>query len=103
MTKSFAAAGGYIAGNRKLIEHIRAYSPANYAGSMSPPVVQQILNTLRVLMDQSPGSDGTKKIRTLLENTHFMRTELKRRGFTIYGNDDSPVIPIMIYFPAKVG
>lgn len=24
-------------------------------------------------------------------------------GFIIYGNDDSPVVPMMLYMPAKIG
>lgn len=24
-------------------------------------------------------------------------------GFIIYGNDDSPVVPLMLYMPAKIG
>lgn len=31
-----------------------------------------------------------------------MRGQLKKLGFIIHGNEDSPVIPIMVYFPAKV-
>lgn len=24
-------------------------------------------------------------------------------GFILYGNDDSPVVPLMLYMPAKIG
>ncbi|KAB0389923.1 hypothetical protein E2I00_018447, partial [Balaenoptera physalus] len=24
-------------------------------------------------------------------------------GFIIYGNEDSPVVPLMLYMPAKIG
>lgn len=24
-------------------------------------------------------------------------------GFTVYGNQDSPVIPMMLYMPSKIG
>lgn len=58
MTKSFAAAGGYIAGRRETIQHIRRYSAANYGGAMSAPIAQQIINKLRALMDYSENSDG---------------------------------------------
>lgn len=58
MTKSFAAAGGYIAGRRQIIQHIRRYSTANYAGAMAAPIAQQIINKLRALMDNSENSDG---------------------------------------------
>lgn len=55
-TKSFGAAGGYIAGSKRIINHIRANSPAvTYALPMSPPVVQQIISSMKVMM----GLDGT--------------------------------------------
>jgi len=31
-----------------------------------------------------------------------MRRELKKLGFAIYGDEASPVIPLMLYQPAKV-
>lgn len=58
-TKSFAAAGGYIAGSRTLIEYIRANSPSfYYANTMAPPIVEQISNILDefMLMDEKNGS-----------------------------------------------
>lgn len=104
MTKSFAAAGGYIAGSKPLIDHIRANSGSNYAGSMAAPVAQQIINTLTILMDRTKNDgEGKARIDRLLSNTHYMRKQLKMLGFMIYGNHDSPVIPIMVYFPSKVG
>lgn len=50
MTKSFAAAGGYLAGGKQLIDHIRQHSLSNYAGSISAPIAQQIINTLSILL-----------------------------------------------------
>lgn len=110
MTKSFAAAGGYIAGSAATVAHIRANSASSYAGAMAAPVAQQIINTLRVMM-RGDGfgirneivDDGRRRIEQLLANTHYMREELKKAGFIITGHRDSPVIPIMVYFPSKVG
>jgi len=43
-TKSFGAAGGYIASNKTVIDSLIGRSHANlYATSMSPPVVQQCI------------------------------------------------------------
>ena len=104
LTKSFAAAGGYIAGTKAQIAHIRAMSASNYAGGMAAPVAQQIINTLKVMMAQdAEGNEAQRRIRRLLTNTHYMREELKKRGLVVIGHKDSPVIPIMVYFPSKVG
>jgi serine palmitoyltransferase len=58
-TKSFAAAGGYIAGKKELIDHIRITSHATaYATSMSPPVVEQIISVLNLLLDENEEHEG---------------------------------------------
>ena len=55
-TKSFGAAGGYIAADQSVIDGLRNHSHSNgYATSMSPPVVQQVLTSMRIIM----GLDGT--------------------------------------------
>lgn len=47
-TKSFGSCGGYIAGSRDLVEHIRRSSPGTlYAAAMSPPAAQQALSALK--------------------------------------------------------
>ena len=48
----------------------------------------------------SPGAD---RLRQLSENTTYFRRKLREMGFIIYGNDDSPVVPMMLYMPAKIG
>ncbi|XP_010155096.1 PREDICTED: serine palmitoyltransferase 2, partial [Eurypyga helias] len=55
-TKSFGASGGYIAGKKELIDYLRTYShSAVYATSLSPPVVEQIITSMKCIM----GEDGT--------------------------------------------
>uniref|UniRef100_A0A8C2XG99 serine C-palmitoyltransferase n=1 Tax=Cyclopterus lumpus TaxID=8103 RepID=A0A8C2XG99_CYCLU len=99
-TKSFGAAGGYIGGKKELIDYLRCHShSALYAISMSPPVAQQIISSMKSIM----GEDGTTLGRQLSENTTYFRRKLREMGFIIYGNDDSPVVPMMLYMPAKIG
>ena len=50
----------------------------------------------------SPPS-GADRLRQLSENTTYFRRKLREMGFIIYGNDDSPVVPMMLYMPAKIG
>lgn len=45
---------------------------------------------------------GIRRIRQLAENTRYFRARLKEMGFIIYGNDDSPVVPVLLYMPGKV-
>lgn len=102
-TKSFGSAGGYIAGPKKLIDHIRMYSYAHcYATSMSPPVAQQIISSLNIIMGLEQGDEGKKRIAQLAWNSHYFRERLVKMGFIVYGNNDSPVVPLMLYMPAKI-
>uniref|UniRef100_A0ACB8G585 Serine palmitoyltransferase 2 n=1 Tax=Sphaerodactylus townsendi TaxID=933632 RepID=A0ACB8G585_9SAUR len=43
-----------------------------------------------------------QRIQQLSANTKYFRKQLKNMGFIIYGNEDSPVIPLMLYMPAKI-
>ncbi|KAK6109439.1 Serine palmitoyltransferase 2 [Brugia pahangi] len=103
-TKSFSAAGGYIAGNKRLINYIRANSAATiYALPMSPPVAQQIISSMKIMMGLDGSNDGEMRRQNLRRNTHYFRKHLKRMGCIVCGSDDSPIVPIMLYYPTKCG
>ncbi|XP_053731858.1 serine palmitoyltransferase 3 isoform X1 [Synchiropus splendidus] len=102
-TKSFGAAGGYIAGKKELVDYLRSHShSAVYSSAMSPPVVEQIIRAMKCIMGEDGTKEGIRRIRQLAENTRYFRARLKEMGFIIYGNDDSPVVPILLYMPGKV-
>lgn len=42
-------------------------------------------------------------MRQLADNTIYFRSRLQEMGFIIYGNQNSPVVPMMLYMPAKIG
>ncbi|KAK6488792.1 serine palmitoyltransferase 3 [Huso huso] len=103
-TKSFGAAGGYIAGKKELVDFLRTHSHSSvYATSMSPPVTKQILRVLKCIMGQDGTTMGIQRVRQLAENIRYFRQRLQEMGFIIYGNEDSPVIPLLLYMPGKVG
>ena len=102
-TKSFGSAGGYIAGTKELINYLRINSHAAcYASSMSPPVTAQILKTLQIIMGIDGTCEGHRRIRQLSENTRYFRQKLVKMGFIVFGNNDSPVVPVMLYMMSKV-
>ncbi|XP_034537463.1 serine palmitoyltransferase 3 isoform X2 [Notolabrus celidotus] len=102
-TKSFGAAGGYIAGKKELVDYLRSHSHSSvYAAAMSPPVVEQIMRAMKGIMGKDGSTEGIRRVRQLAENTRYFRARLKEMGFIIYGNDDSPVVPILLYMPGKV-
>lgn len=95
-TKSFSSVGGYIGGKKVLIEKLRALAPYynSYVG-MSPLFAQQTLNALNELRSEK----GIERIHRLKENSIYFRQQLKQMDFTVYGNDDSPVVPVLFYDP----
>lgn len=102
-TKSFGAVGGYIAGDHDFIRAMRATAPAClHASAMSPPCAQHTMWAF----DQIAGKDGTsigqQKIHSLRQNAIYFRRQLNKMGLQIMGDWDSPIIPIMMYNPARI-
>ncbi|XP_034963856.1 serine palmitoyltransferase 2 [Zootoca vivipara] len=103
-TKAFGAAGGYIAGKKELIDYLRVHShSAVYATSLSSPVIEQIIASVKCIMGEDGTTLGRQRIQQLADNIKYFRRRLKEMGFIIYGNEDSPVVPLMLYMPAKIG
>ena len=53
------------------------------------------------------GEDGTnigrQKIQALRDNSNYFRMRLEEMGLHVLGRYDSPVIPVMLYNPTKIG
>jgi serine palmitoyltransferase len=102
-SQSFSGMGGYIASSKQVIDYIRCQSAGIlYHNSLSPVVSQQILTAFKVIMGEDGTSVGKEKLSRLIENSNFFRSEMMRLGLHVYGDFDSPIIPVLIYFPAKV-
>lgn len=102
-TKSFAGQGGYIAASKEIIEYIKSVSSGIlHHNSLSPPVAQQVLTAFKVIMGEDNTSIGRNKINKLQENSNYFRSEMKKLGLHVYGDLDSPIVPVMVYFPAKL-
>ncbi len=102
-TKSFGSVGGYIAGDRALINYLRLNSAGTvYADAISVVCAQQALSALRVIMGKDGTTTGVRKIKALRDNSDYMRHRLMEMGFEVLGNEGSPVIPFLIYNPAKI-
>uniref|UniRef100_A0A2N9EHB6 Aminotransferase class I/classII large domain-containing protein n=1 Tax=Fagus sylvatica TaxID=28930 RepID=A0A2N9EHB6_FAGSY len=102
-TKSFGSCGGYIAGSKELIQYLKYTCPAHlYATSISPPAAEQIISALKVILGEDGTSRGAQKLAQIRENSNFFRSELEKMGLEVLGDYDSPVMPIMLYNPAKM-
>lgn len=71
--------------------------------SMAPPVIQTIITSMSMIMGKMHGIEGRKRINQLASNVRYFRKKLKALGCVVYGNDDSPVIPMLVYMISKVG
>ncbi|KAG8530364.1 uncharacterized protein KY384_004866 [Bacidia gigantensis] len=103
LTKSFGANGGYIAGSKSTIAKLRLTNAGSiYGESPAPPVLAQISSALRIIAGDIVPGQGEERLQRLAFNSRYLRLGLKRIGFIVYGHDDSPIIPILLYNPAKM-
>lgn len=70
---------------------------------MAPPVAQTIITSMSIMMGKDHSEEGRKRINQLASNVKYFRRKLKALGCVVYGHDDSPVIPMLVYFISKVG
>lgn len=92
-TKSFGAAGGYIGGERNTINHLRSVNHGStYAPTMSPPVAAQAMSALHMV---GYTEEGHEKIAQLAKNAEVFRQALRDYGFCVYGDGNSPVVPVL--------
>lgn len=96
-SKSFAAAGGYVAGSGSLISFIRASCP----GYAAVPAMNALCT--RQILDCLESGRLSAKAQALRENSIYFRSELAKMGVRVYGNTpDSPVVPVLLYNIVKM-
>lgn len=73
--------GGYIAGSREFVAHVRSTSAGFLVdNAMSPIVCQQILTAFRVLQGEDGTAIGHEKLQRLRDNANYMRQRLIDMG-----------------------
>lgn len=102
-TKSFGANGGYVAGDKAIVDKLRVTNAGVILGeSPAPGVVTQMIAALRLITGELNTGEGEERLQRLAFNSRYLRLGLKRLGFIVSGHDDSPIIPVMLYNPAKM-
>ncbi|KAI9840760.1 MAG: serine palmitoyltransferase component [Sclerophora amabilis] len=103
LTKSFGANGGYVAAEKAIIDKLRVTNAGTlYGESPTPPVLMQISSSLRIITGELVPGQGEERLQRLAFNSRYLRLGLKRLGFIVYGHDDSPIIPLLLYHPARI-
>ncbi|PYI35369.1 serine palmitoyl transferase subunit [Aspergillus indologenus CBS 114.80] len=103
LTKSFGAVGGYIAADGEIVRKLRAVNAGVlYSEAIAPALLVQISSSLRILTGELLPRQKEERLQRLAFNSRYLRLGLRRLGFIVYGNDDSPVIPLILYNPGKM-
>jgi len=89
-SKSMASIGGWLVGERKVLEYIQHFAPSfMFAASAAPPQVAAAMAAFDLMQEEAWRMDK------LRENFTFMRDELRKMGFEL-GHTETAVIPIFI-------
>jgi glycine C-acetyltransferase len=90
LSKAIGALGGYVAGNRNLIEFLcHRARPFLFSTSHPPAVAAACIAAIDVLLEE-PGI-----IDRLWENTRFFKAGLQNLGFNT-GLSESPITPVIV-------
>jgi 8-amino-7-oxononanoate synthase len=89
-SKSMASIGGWLVGERKVLEYIQHFAPSfMFAASAAPPCVAAAMAAFDIMQEEP------WRMERLRENFTYMRDELTKMGFEL-GHTETAVIPIYI-------
>ncbi|GMV14364.1 MAG: aminotransferase class I/II-fold pyridoxal phosphate-dependent enzyme [Polyangiaceae bacterium] len=89
-SKSLASIGGWLVGERKVLDYIRHFAPSFlFAAAAAPPNVAAAMAAFELMQEES------WRIQKLHDNFTYMRDGLKSLGFDL-GHTQTSVIPIYI-------
>jgi glycine C-acetyltransferase len=95
LSKAIGALGGYVAGNRNLIEFLyHRARPFLFSTSHPPAVAAACIAAIDVLLEEP------EIMERLWDNTRFFKTGLERLGFNT-GISESPITPVIAGDSAK--
>jgi 8-amino-7-oxononanoate synthase len=89
-SKSLASIGGWLVGDRKVLEYIKhTASSFMFAASCPPPSVAAAMKALELMQTESWRIDRVR------ENARYMRDELQKMGFET-GPTETAIVPIYV-------
>lgn len=85
------ATGGYTAASQEVVDTLRQKArPYLFSNTVAPAVVGASLRVLEMLNEDS------SFVERLRDSTHHFRDSLAEAGFTVSGNRDHPICPVML-------
>ncbi|MFI5348256.1 MAG: glycine C-acetyltransferase [Elusimicrobiota bacterium] len=90
LSKAVGAVGGYVAGERRLIDYLTSVArPFTFSSSLPPSVVASCSAAVDVMLDEP------ERIARLWENARHFKEGLKKLGFDT-GASETPITPVLI-------
>ncbi len=90
LSKSFGSCGGYIAGNKELIEYLKYTTPGFvFSVGLSPTNTAAALASLKVLANEP------HRVSRLHEAANLFLNEAKKRGLNTGKSNNTPVVPVI--------
>jgi 8-amino-7-oxononanoate synthase len=91
LSKTLASCGGYIAGDRSLIDYLRYTAPGFlFSVGLSPPDTAAALAALEIL-EAEP-----ERPRRLQDCSRLFRRIARESGLAVGGTEESPVVPLIL-------
>lgn len=95
LSKAFGVVGGYVAGNRLLVEYLKQRGrPFLFSTGLAPADVAACLAAVDLL------EAGDERVRKLWDNAGYFRGKLQAAGYDT-GKTKTPITPVMIGDAAK--
>ena len=89
-SKSLAAVGGFVVGEKKVIDYIKHNARSlMFSAAPAPASVATVIKALEIIKREP------ERRRNLWDNTDYMKRELIGMGYDT-GNSASPVIPVLV-------
>jgi glycine C-acetyltransferase len=90
LSKAVGAVGGYVAGERRLIDYLTSVArPFTFSSSLPPSVIASCSAAVDVMLDEP------ERIAKLWENARHFKEGLKKLGFDT-GASETPITPVLI-------
>ena len=83
--------GGYTSGSQEVIDTLRQKArPYLFSNSLAPAMVGACIKVFDML------NTDASFVETIRNNTHLFRDRMEDAGFTLSGNRDHPICPVML-------
>jgi 8-amino-7-oxononanoate synthase len=90
-SKSLASLGGFIAGPSTVIHYMKHHARSLiFSAAITPAAAAAALAALDIIETQP------ELRRRVLTTAHRVRQGLRQQGFTVGGNPDSPIVPVVV-------